>query len=410
MVTSERNFIGETVKFIYLDHAATSPTDPRVVEAMLPYFSQQFGNPSSVYGLGTLSLKAMTKARETIADLIGANRSEIVFTASGSEAINFAIKGTALSRKRQERGTHVITTAIEHHATLHAVESLHHHGFETTVLPVDEHGLVDVKAVKEAMRPDTALVSVMYANNEIGSVQPVREIGELCRERDVAFHIDAVQAVGALPIDVNELGCDLLSMSGHKFYGPKGTGLLYIRTGTQPIPLIDGGAQESKCRAGTENVPGIVGIATALKLAIESQASYAAHCTKLRDRLIEGIEKSIPHVKLNGHRTKRLPNNVHFTLDYIEGQAATESILVLLDREGVCASTGSACNSRALEPSHVLKAIGLDASRAFSSLRLTVGKDNTVEEIDTVLGLLPGMVERLRKVSPGYQKFMAAQA
>ncbi len=370
---------------VYLDHAATSPTDPRVVEAMLPDFTQHFGNPSSVYRIGTLSQEAVNRARETIADLLGADRREIIFTASGSEAINLAIKGVSLAQRKLGKGNHVITSAIEHHATLHAVEALEHMGFETTVLPVDQYGRVSIDDLKAALRPETVLVSIMHANNEIGTVQPIEAIGALCRERAVPFHVDAVQAVGALPIDVDTLGASLLSMSGHKFYGPKGTGLLYVRTGTPLAPIIDGGAQEFKRRAGTENVPGIVSIATALRLAVEKRVASAEHCLRLRNRIIEGITTKIPHTALNGHPTERHPNNVHVTFDYLEGNAATESILRQLDAQGVCASTGSACNSRALEPSHVLKAIGLTPSRAFSSLRLTVGRENTEDEIDRVL-------------------------
>lgn len=393
-------------KIIYLDHAATAPTDPRVVEAMLPWMTERFGNPSSVYGLGSASQEAISRARGIVADILGASRKEIIFTSGGSESINLAVKGSAFAR-RESGGKHVITVATEHHATLHAVESLQKFGFETTILPVDKYGRVSAEQVRDAIRADTSLVSVMYANNEVGTVHPIEEIGAVCRERGVLFHVDGVQAVAAFPLDVSRLRIDMLSLSGHKFYGPKGAGILYVRQGTPLDRQIDGGGQESKRRAGTENVPGIVGIATALKLATEEMEKSFATCTALRNRLIEGIQAKIPQAHLNGHPTERAPGNVHVTFDWLEGHAATESILVQLDAQGVCASTGSACNSRALEPSHVLTAMGLDASRAFSSVRFTVGKENTQEEIDHVLGLLPPIVDRLRKVSPGYQRFLA---
>lgn len=384
---------------IYLDHAATTPTDPAVVEAMLPYFTSSFGNPSSVYRLGTASLEAVNRAREIVANALGATRNEIVFTGGASEAINLAIKGTALAAREHRRGNHVVATATEHHATLRAVEALGRIGFDTTIVGVDRTGRVEAAAIEAACRPDTVLVSAIYGNNEIGTVNPVAEIGALCRRRDIAFHIDAVQAVGALPLDVGELGADLMSMSGHKFYGPKGVGALFVRHGLPVQAIIDGGGQELRRRAGTENVPGIVGFAAALQLAVEDQPARVAICRRLRDRLIAGVMSSIPDVTLNGHPTERLPNNVHVTFGAIEGDRTTESLLVLLDQREICASTGSACNTRAIEPSHVLRAIGLSDAAAHSSLRFTVGWRNTDAEIEHVLAVLPDVVQRRRRVS-----------
>jgi cysteine desulfurase len=383
---------------IYLDHAATTPTDPAVVEAMLPYFTSSFGNPSSVYRLGTRSLEAVQRAREIVANVLGATRNEVVFTSGASEAINLAIKGTALAARDRKRGNHVITTATEHHATLHAVEALRGIGFDTTVVGVDRTGRVEVAAIDAAIRPDTVLVSAIYGNNEIGTVNPVAEIGALCRRRDIAFHVDAVQAVGALPLEVDELSADLLSMSGHKFYGPKGVGALFVRHGLAMQPIIDGGGQEQRRRAGTENVPGIVGFAAALQLAVDEQPARVEICRRLRDRLIAGL-LTLPDVALNGHPTERLPNNAHVTFGSIEGDRTTESLLVLLDQRDICASTGSACNTRAIEPSHVLRAIGLSDAAAHSSLRFTVGWRNTEAEIEHVLAVLADVIQRRRRVS-----------
>jgi cysteine desulfurase len=384
---------------IYLDHAATTPTDPAVVEAMLPYFTRSFGNPSSVYRLGTSSLEAIQRAREIVGNVLGATRNEIVFTGGASEAINLAIKGTALAAREHERGNHVITTATEHHATLRAVEALGRIGFDTTIVGVDRTGRVDVAEIDAAIRGDTVLVSAIYGSNEIGSVNPVAEIGALCRRRGIAFHVDAVQAVGALPLDVGDLNADLLSMSGHKFYGPKGVGALFVRHGLAVQPIIDGGSQELRRRAGTENVPGIVGLATALQLAIDEQPGRVEICRRLRDRLIAGVMANVPDVTLNGHPTERLPGNAHFTFGAIEGDRTTESLLVLLDQHEICASTGSACNTRAIEPSHVLRAIGLSDAAAHSSLRFTVGWRNTDAEIERVLTVLPDVIQRRRRVS-----------
>ena len=385
---------------IYLDHAATTPADPRAVEAMLPYFTEKFGNPSSIYRLGRASLDALDEARETVAAIIGARRKEIVFTSGGSEADNLAIKGVAFAQREAGRGDHIITSAIEHHAVLHAVEYLEHFGFAVTVLPVDGEGIVSVDDLRAAIRPETTLVSIMAANNEIGTIQPIAELGAACRERDVLFHTDAVQMVGALPVNVKELNVDLLSLTAHKFYGPKGVGALYMRRGVPLLPQINGGSQERRLRAGTENVAGIVGLATALRIAAEGIATSSAHCTMLRDRLIDGVMARIDHVHLNGHRSLRLPNNVNLSFDFIEG----ESMLLLLDQQGIYASSGSACTSGSLDPSHVLMALGISAERAHGSLRLTVGRDNTVAQIDRVLELLPPIVERLRSVSPMYKQ------
>ncbi len=389
---------------IYLDHAATTPADPQVVEAMLPYFTQQFGNPSSIYRLGRTALEALDEARETVAAVLGARRKEIVFTGGGSEGDNLALKGVALAQREAGRGNHVIISAIEHHAVLHTAEYLERFGFEVTQLPVDSDGLVRVADLEAALRPTTVLVSIMYANNEIGTIQPIAELGAVCRAHDVIFHTDAVQAVGALPLNVKALNVDLLTLTAHKFYGPKGVGALYIRRGVPLLPQLNGGSQERRLRAGTENVPGIVGLATALRLSAERLESDRAHSTMLRDRLIAGLEQRVEHIHLNGHRTQRLPNNVNLSFDFIEG----ESMLLLLDQQNIYASSGSACSSGSLEPSHVLMALGMPPERAHGSLRLTVGRANTVEQIDRVLEVLPPIVERLRSVSPLYRQHLAA--
>lgn len=389
---------------IYLDHAATTPTDPAVVEAMLPYFTTQFGNPSSIYRLGRNALQALDDARATTAEILHCSPKEIVFLGGGSEADNLAIKGVALAAQRAGKGNHVITSAIEHHAVLHACAYLAEFGFEVTILPVDRDGLVSPDDLRAAIRPETVLVSIMYANNEIGTIQPIAELGAICRERGVLFHSDAVQAAGALPLDVTALNVDLLSLTAHKFYGPKGVGALYVRRGVPLLAQINGGGQERRRRAGTENVPGIVGFATALRLAEERREAYVAHCLALRERLIDGIISRIPDVRLNGHRTQRLPNNVNVSFAATDG----ESILLLLDQAGIAASSGSACSSGSLEPSHVLKAIGLDDELAHGSVRLTVGKDTTGADIDVVLDRLPAMIERLRSVAPHWRGADAA--
>jgi cysteine desulfurase len=382
-------------RYIYLDHAATTPVDKQVVAAMLPYFSERFGNPSSIHRLGRAALEALDEARETVAAALGASRKEIVFTGGGSEADNLAIKGVALAQREAGKGAHVITSATEHHAVLHAVEQLEAFGFEPTLLPVDRDGLVAPDDLRAAIRPDTVLVSIMHANNEIGTIQPLAELGAICRGYGVPFHTDAVQAAGSLALDVNELNVDLLSLAAHKFYGPKGVGALYVRRGTPLLPQIQGGGQERRRRAGTENVAQIVGMAAALRLAEERRPEYVARCTALRERLLDGIRARIPDAHLNGHPSRRLPNNVNVAFDGVEG----ESVLLLLDQHGIAASSGSACTSGALEASHVLLALGLEHDRAIGTVRFTLGQSTTEEEIDNVLDVLPALIEQLRSVS-----------
>lgn len=385
---------------IYMDNAATTAVDPQVLAAMLPFFGEHYGNPSSIHAQGRTALAALDEARETVAHLLGAMRKEIIFTAGGSEADNLAIKGVALEQQRRGKGNHLVTCATEHHAVLHACEYLASRGFELTVLPVDAYGLVRPSDVQAALRPDTVLVSVMYANNEVGTVQPVAAIGALCRERGVPFHCDAVQAPGALPIDVPSLNVDLLTLAAHKFYGPKGVGLLYARHGTPLLPQINGGGQERRRRAGTENVAAIVGMARALTLAEERRVSYVAHSSALRDRLVERVLSDVPLALLNGHPTERLPNIASLSFAYVEA----ESVLLLLDQYGVCASSGSACSSGSLEPSHVLTAMGLPADYANGTVRFSLGKDTTAADIDTLLAVLPASIQRLRDVSPLYRE------
>ena len=389
---------------IYLDHAATTPVDERVIAAMLPYFGQMFGNPSSIHRSGRAALDALDQAREAVAEVLGAHYKEIVFTGGGSEADNLAIKGAALAQRQAGRGAHIITSAIEHHAVLHAFEYLEAEGFEVSVLPVDAGGLVSPDDLRAAIRSDTVLASVMYANNEIGTVQPVAELGAICRECGVLFHTDAVQAAGALPLKVGPLNVDLLTITAHKFYGPKGVGALYVRRGTPLLPQINGGGQERRRRAGTENVPGVVGLAAALRLAEQQREEWAARCATLRDRLIAGVLERVHHTTLNGHPTRRLPNNANIAFDYVEG----ESVLLLLDQHGVAASSGSACTSGSLEASHVLRALGLPEERAIGSVRFTVGKDTRAEDIDYVVEILPGLIDRLRSVSPAYRELQTA--
>ena len=384
---------------LYLDHAATTPVDPAVLEAMLPYFSECFGNPSSIYRLGRTALQALDDARSLTAGVLGCSPKELIFLGGGSEADNLAIKGAAFAARDAGKGSHVITSAVEHHAVLHAMDYLAAFGFEITVLPVDEHGLVSPDDLRATLRPETILTSIMYANNEIGTLQPIAELGAICRERGVLFHTDAVQAPGTLSLNVNELNVDLLSLTAHKFYGPKGVGALYVRRGTPLMAQINGGGQERRRRAGTENVAGIVGFAEALSLAEGRRHSYAAACLSLREQLIDGIIDRIPGVRLNGSREQRLANNVNLSFTAAEG----ESILLLLDQAGICASSGSACSSGSLEPSHVLTAIGLDTDAANGSVRFTVGRSTTAEDIDYVLDALPAMIERLRSVSPDWE-------
>lgn len=389
---------------IYLDNAATTKTAPEAVEAMLPFFSENYGNPSTIYSLGSASKKAVNQARRTIAEAIGAKQEEIYFTAGGSESDNWALKATA--EAYEGKGKHVITTKIEHHAVLHTCEYLERRGFEVTYLGVDGDGLVDLEELKSAIRPDTILISVMFANNEIGTIEPIREIGAIAKEKGILFHTDAVQAFGQVPINVDELNIDMLSASGHKLNGPKGIGFLYIRSGLKLRSFIHGGSQERSRRAGTENVPGIVGFGAAVARATRDMAKKTGQELALRDYLIERIEKEIPYCRLNGHRTKRLPGNVNFSFLYIEG----ESMLIMLDMKGICASSGSACTSGSLDPSHVLLAIGLKHEEAHGSLRMTLSEENTKEEMDFVVDNLKQIVARLRDMSPLYADFVAKQS
>lgn len=387
-------------KFIYLDNAATTKTAPEVVEAMLPYFTEKFGNPSSVYSFASGNKDVITKQRETIAEAIGAKSNEIYFTAGGSESDNWALKATAEAYK--DKGNHIITTKIEHHAILHTAEYLEKQGFEVTYLDVDENGVVRLDDLKAAIRPTTILISVMFANNEIGTIQPVKEIGEIAHERGICFHTDAVQAFGQIPIDVDECHIDMLSASGHKLNGPKGIGFLYIRKGIKIRSFVHGGAQERKRRAGTENVPGIVGLGTAVSRAVNTMEERTAKERELRDYLIERVMNEIPYTKLNGHREKRLPNNANFSFRFIEG----ESLLIKLDMKGICGSSGSACTSGSLDPSHVLLAIGLPHEIAHGSLRLTLNEEITKEDIDYVVDSLKEIVGDLRSMSPLYEDFI----
>jgi len=379
---------------IYLDYAATTPTHPEVVKAMLPYFTEAFGNPSSIYSCGQQARGAIEESRTKIADLIGARDEEIVFTSGGTEADNFAIKGVASSK--ESKGNHILTSPIEHHAVIETCKFLERRGFSITYLPVDEYGLVDPSDVKKAITDKTILISVMHANNEIGTIEPIAEIGRIAREAGIYFHTDTVQTVGHIPINVDELGVDLLSISAHKLYGPKGVGALYIRKGTKLVSLVHGGEQERGQRAGTYNVPGIIGFGRAVELAQQEMNQEAERLTPLRDKLINGLLERIDHTRLNGHPRKRLPNNVNISVDFVEG----ESMCLGLDLAGICASTGSACASSTLEPSHVLLATGLSPERAYGSLRFTLGKWTTEEEIDQVLEVLPPLVAKLRAMSP----------
>lgn len=383
-------------EMIYLDHAATTPLRPEVREAMLPYLSECYGNPSSIYRIGREARKAVDDARETVAQILGASPREIVFTSGGSESDNLAILGVAFANR--EKGRHVITSAVEHHAVLDTVKYLEKWGFDVTVLPVDSDGMVDPEDVRKALTKETILVSIMHANNEVGTIQPISKIAPIVKEHGAYFHTDAVQTVGHIPVNVAELGVDLLTLSAHKFYGPKGTGALYVRRGVRYDPLIHGGGQERGRRAGTENVAGIVGMARALELAVAEMEDEGKRLTELRDYLIEGIESKIPHVRVNGHRTERLPNNVNVCFQYIEG----ESLLLNLDMNNVAASSGSACTSGSLDPSHVLLAMGLSHEIAHGSLRLTLGRSTTRGQLDYVLEILPGIVQKLRKMSPLY--------
>ena len=386
-----------------IDNAATTKTAPEVVDAMLPYFSEYYGNASTIYSLGAESKKAMDHARQTIADSLGAKPEEIYFTAGGSESDNWALKATA--EAYASKGKHIITTKIEHHAILHTCEYLEKRGFEITYLNVDRDGLISLDELKAAIRPDTILISVMFANNEIGTIEPIAEIGEIAKEHGVLFHTDAVQAYAQVPINVDEMHIDMLSASGHKLNGPKGIGFLYIRKGVKIRSFVHGGAQERSRRAGTENIPGIVGLGAAVERAMRIMDTKTRKEIELRDYLIGRLENEIPHCWLNGHRTKRLPNNINFSFLFIEG----ESMLIMLDMKGICASSGSACTSGSLDPSHVLLAIGLKHEEAHGSLRLTLSEESTKEEMDIVAEEVKKIVQRLRDMSPLYEDFLKSQ-
>ena len=390
-------------KLLYLDNAATTKTAPEVVEAMLPYFTEHFGNPSSVYSFAAANKEVINKQRDAIAEMIGAKSNEIYFTGGGSESDNWALKATA--EAYANKGNHIITTKIEHHAILHTAEYLEKRGFEVTYLDVDEDGKVKLDDLKAAIRPTTILISVMFANNEIGTIQPIKEIGEIAHEHGILFHTDAVQAFGQLPINVDECHIDMLSASGHKFNGPKGIGIMYIRTGVKIRSFIHGGAQERKRRAGTENVPGIVGYGLAAERANKSMKERTAKEIEIRDHMINRILTEIPYVRLNGDKVKRLPNNVNVSIQFIEG----ESLLLMLDNFGICASSGSACTSGSLDPSHVLLAIGLPHEIAHGSLRMTLSEETTMEDADFVVDKLKDITANLRSMSPLYEDFIKKQ-
>lgn len=387
-------------KFIYLDNAATTATRPEVVEAMLPYFTEKYGNPSSIYEFAAENKDVIDTARKTIADTLGAKPNEIYFTAGGTESDNWAIKETAEAYKN--KGNHIITSKIEHHAVLHTCEYLEKHGYEVTYLDVDENGFISLDELEAAIRPETILISIMYANNEIGTIEPVKEIGELAKKHGVLFHTDAVQAYCQVPINVDECHIDMLSASGHKLNGPKGIGFLYIRNGVKIKSFIHGGAQERGKRAGTENVPGIVGFAKAVEIEAATMKERTEKEIALRDHLIDRVLNEIEYVRLNGDRQKRLPNNANFCFRFIEG----ESLLLMLDMNGICGSSGSACTSGSLDPSHVLLSIGLPHEIAHGSLRLTMGENNTMEEMDYVVDTLKTVVQQIRNMSPLYDDFM----
>lgn len=391
-------------QIIYMDNAATTPVRPEVLEAMLPYFTEKFGNPSSIYSISAATKKAVTDARELLAGTIHTTAENIYFTAGGSESDNWALKAAA--EAYEQKGKHIITTKIEHHAILHTCEYLEQKGFEVTYLDVDENGLVDLETLEKAIRPDTILISIMFANNEIGTIEPVAEIGRIAYEHGVLFHTDAVQAYTQVPIDVEAMNIDMLSASAHKIHGPKGIGFLYIRRGVKIRSFVHGGAQERRRRAGTENVPGIIGFAKAAEVATKNMEEITGKERKVRDYLIARIEKEIPYARLNGDREKRLPNNVNFCFRFIEG----ESMLIMLDGKGICASSGSACTSGSLDPSHVLLAIGLPHEIAHGSLRLSISDETTTEEADFVVDELKKIIERLRSMSPLYEDFAKKHA
>jgi cysteine desulfurase len=388
----------EGQRTIYMDHAATTSVKPEVVDAMIPFFTKHFGNPSSLYGIARVSKKAIDTARMQTAKALGAEPDEIFFTSGGSESDNWAIKGVAFANRK--RGNHIITTQIEHHAVLHTCQFLKKEGFEVIYLPVDHYGLIDPVDLEKAITDKTILISIMYANNEIGTIEPIAELGAIAREHGIYFHTDAVQVIGNIPLDMNAQNIDLLSLSAHKFYGPKGVGALYIKKGVRIENLIHGGGQERKRRAGTENIAGIVGLGKAIEMATADIPGHNAKIRAMRDRLIRTVLDKIPNSRLNGHPEKRLPGNVNISFEFIEG----ESILLWLDDEGICASTGSACTSGALEPSHVLLATGLPVEISHGSLRLTLGDANSEADVDVVLEVLPKVVAKLREMSPLYKK------
>ena len=383
---------------VYVDNSATTPVHPQVLEEMLPYFTERFGNPSSIHSFGREAKQAMDRARDRVAKSLGAGSGEIYFTGSGTEADNWALKGTAYANR--DRGNHIITSKVEHHAVLHACKYLERHGFDVTYLDVDEYGMVNPEDLKKAIKDGTILISIMFANNEIGTIQPVEEIGKIAKEKGIYFHTDAVQAMGNTAIDVGRQNIDLLSISAHKIRGPKGVGALYIKKGVKIDNLIHGGAQERKNRSGTENIASVVGLGKAAQLASDNLEGHVRKMTLLRDRLIDGIRERIEHVRLNGHPTRRLPNNINFSFDFIEGEA----LLLSLDMVGIAASSGSACTSGSLDPSHVLLATGLCHETAHGSLRISLGDINTGEDIDYILEQLPPIVERLRKLSPLFKQ------
>ncbi|MDO5297979.1 MAG: cysteine desulfurase NifS [Clostridia bacterium] len=388
---------------IYMDNAATTRLDERVFEAMRPYMMEQYANPAGTYSFAAKSNAALEHAREQIAAVIGAKANEIYFTSGGTESDNWALKGVALANAK--KGKHIIISAIEHHAVLHSADALARDGWDITVLPVDAEGAVDPAALEAAIRPDTVLISIMAANNEIGTIEPLEAIGEIARRHGVLFHTDAVQAFGHIPLDVEKMHIDLLSASGHKFHGPKGVGMLYVRKGVKLLPFMDGGAQEKKRRAGTSNVPGIVGMGAAAEIAMAQMERVIASESAVRDHLIARIEKEIPHARLNGHRRNRLPGNVNFCFRFVEG----ESMLMLLDAAGICASSGSACTSGSLDPSHVLLAIGLPHEIAHGSLRLSISEETTMADADAVVDRLLEIIPRLRSMSPLYEDFVRHQ-
>ena len=387
-------------KLLYLDNAATTKTAPEVVEAMLPYFTEKFGNPSSVYSFAAANKEVINQQRDTIAEMIGAKTNEIYFTGGGSESDNWALKCTA--EAYANKGNHIITTKIEHHAILHTAEYLEKRGFEITYIDVDENGILKLDDLKAAIRPDTILISVMFANNEIGTIQPIKEIGAIAKEHGIIFHTDAVQAYAQIPINVDEYNIDMLSVSGHKFGGPKGIGFLYIRKGLKLRSFVHGGAQERKRRAGTENITGIVGLAKAVEIAFATMDERIKHETEVRDYAIKRILAEVPYCRLNGDAVKRVPNNINISFQFIEG----ESLLIMLDMAGICASSGSACTSGSLDPSHVLLAIGLPHEIAHGSLRMTIGEETTKEDMDYVVDKIKEIVTKLRKMSPLYEDFV----